>query len=1293
MKRRLFFLCFVFVFAFIIVGCNNEPKIPQGSFILDADNGTPSITLKGDVGTIASLPIPTKEGFTFLGWFDDSNNKYEEKATYRDSIVNLQAHWNTSISLTGRISIPENSDFVFSDFWIKSTNGIISQVLPDGSFALSGFEVGQVYDLYFSCSEPSSAITKAKSITPILRLGALKSDVRVLSGETIDLGVVPMRPTGTITGSVTMQGAESEENGGIEVYIPGTWFVATTTDNGSYTLEDVPEGHYTVKFNKQGYLDKQIDDILIVSGDSFSTPIVNLDSLVLAKRESGVFGVVRLEGMSDYSGVRVAIPGTSYETVTNKEGEYLIAAEAGTYPMGLVISAVDYSTEIYGSSLTVSEDTPLTISTIELKALNARSVCGVVKLKNVEDCSGISVKLKNTNSEYEAITDESGKWMMEHIPLGAYELKINVTNVPELTSHVLVSAGINDYGVYTLVPNGSTITGFVSLSGMNSADNVNVRVQNTTTMESFSISTKADGLYSFSNIDPSFNYQITFTKDGWGSTSVEVTDLAAYEIREIACVEMVDSINPIISRLQINNGENTTVSRDVVVHVDATDNGSGIANVALSYNSDFTSFIFSGAFRDSIEIELPVGNSVRTIYCRVFDLAGNYSSAEVSIKLAAEKYEITGILSGEELHWTMENSPYLVMGNIAVPAGETLTIDPGVDVQFNGNYFIQVEGTLNAIGAENNPIAFYSVNPSVAWGGIVFTSSVVTNGTKYVPEYTSGNIIKNASMRGGMYTISGRPWIESCDIEGSTYALGTSGKAFTGYAIDCTIRGKLYTTSASLVGCDLYVSDIDTNAFGDSDGYLVSCKLQPISTGRITIDSGIGHMVNCYSERINYYQSWVDYSFSEIVSSTLKDCTIQCSYGGSPEFSGNEFCNVSLIINADSSTGTKVNFCNFDDSSSITVTKKSPSVAFDFKNCFWGESHSSEIASNGTTGNLSFITDYYDDFTNSKIDYSDNLSEPVPFAGYNENGFMAISATRGYSFFEVANDHSVEGYIGVSPSVRFGKTPSKYRVSTNLEWLLDESNLELGWDYDSDSIKYTIQKDEMTETTLYVQAKDKDVYSQVSSFTVSGDIATGLNMLVMGPAEGFICYSNPNYEEDGWRYLEASPNNLCYNTTDQKYYAGTEAGAYSGTTNFYFGVLRNSSNQNCFTNGTTTFDSSNCTGTAIGTGKANTEALVNAMGETAYVSTTASNSMTTSFYAAKAVTSLTCNGFSDWFLPSISEMSAIKTAFSRLGLSNVFSSPHWTSSEHSTSVNYAYTSSGSSYSKARTYAVRPARTF
>lgn len=66
--------------------------------------------------------------------------------------------------------------------------------------------------------------------------------------------------------------------------------------------------------------------------------------------------------------------------------------------------------------------------------------------------------------------------------------------------------------------------------------------------------------------------------------------------------------------------------------------------------------------------------------------------------------EISGFISTNTI-WTADYI-YVLVGNVGIPEGVTLTIQPGTKVLFRGNYPLQVEGTLVARGTPENNILF-----------------------------------------------------------------------------------------------------------------------------------------------------------------------------------------------------------------------------------------------------------------------------------------------------------------------------------------------------------------------------------------------------------------------------------------------------------------------------------------------------------------------------------------------------------------------------------------------------------
>ncbi len=84
--------------------------------------------------------------------------------------------------------------------------------------------------------------------------------------------------------------------------------------------------------------------------------------------------------------------------------------------------------------------------------------------------------------------------------------------------------------------------------------------------------------------------------------------------------------------------------------------------------------------------------------------------------------------------WLLSGSPYLIEGEIEIPDGETLTIDPGCLIEFQGHYALNVQGRLLAIGSEQDSIRFtiadttgFYNNYHTGWRGIHFEDNISPN--------------------------------------------------------------------------------------------------------------------------------------------------------------------------------------------------------------------------------------------------------------------------------------------------------------------------------------------------------------------------------------------------------------------------------------------------------------------------------------------------------------------------------------------------------------------------------------
>jgi hypothetical protein len=209
-----------------------------------------------------------------------------------------------------------------------------------------------------------------------------------------------------------------------------------------------------------------------------------------------------------------------------------------------------------------------------------------------------------------------------------------------------------------------------------------------------------------------------------------------------------------------------------------------------------------------------------------------------------------------------------------------------------------------------------------------------------------------------------------------------------------------------------------------------------------------------------------------------------------------------------------------------------------------------------------------------------------------------------------------------------------YAISGNLLWNdpsaeFDHIEITAGSTGDITKVDKGIQTVDLTiksgeKETFTVRAVD-------SSDNVSGGVSvTGYTVGATGPAGGMIFYINKNAAADGWTYLEAA-------SCDQTNSTGI---IWGGCTYLKTNIVA---------------IRTHAEGTAIGTGKSNTETILSVL-----------TSATASDCPAKACKdySTTNNGivYKDWFLPSKDEIAEMYSAIGNNGTFNQ-GCGYWSSSE------------------------------
>ncbi|UCE38511.1 MAG: right-handed parallel beta-helix repeat-containing protein [Thermoplasmata archaeon] len=150
---------------------------------------------------------------------------------------------------------------------------------------------------------------------------------------------------------------------------------------------------------------------------------------------------------------------------------------------------------------------------------------------------------------------------------------------------------------------------------------------------------------------------------------------------------------------------------------------------------------------------------------------------------------VTGGSITTDTTWNISGSPYIITGDVTVVNGVNLTIEPGVEVKFDGYYSLIVHGSIYAIGTEGNRITITSnkgvpapkdwvqieiyggahaeikyCDISYAWDGLYFWSS-------------SNNLVSNCSFTSNfgsgiyLYTSSDNNIITNNYVSGSNFGI------------------------------------------------------------------------------------------------------------------------------------------------------------------------------------------------------------------------------------------------------------------------------------------------------------------------------------------------------------------------------------------------------------------------------------------------------------------------------------------------------------------------------------------
>jgi hypothetical protein len=275
-----------------------------------------------------------------------------------------------------------------------------------------------------------------------------------------------------------------------------------------------------------------------------------------------------------------------------------------------------------------------------------------------------------------------------------------------------------------------------------------------------------------------------------------------------------------------------------------------------------------------------------------------------------------GIPISGEISGVLYDSIYIVVGDLSVYITDSLFIEPGATILFNGAYQFTIGGYLSAIGTETDSIIFASYEGAPAWMGldVIFTTAYchlkyclitgseyvgicITVGTTIIIENCS--IINNSNAQSGGGIAVGNfntPIIRNCLISRNT---STSGGGFRSDDQARTILDNciIKTNFATSHGGGIYIYDNPNDVFtnctiinnGPKGGVYIADSAHPTFIN-CTIDSNWDTGADGYGIKLAE-NSYVTLENTIVSNNTTVGVAFNTSAGGQCNITYSDFFN------------------------------------------------------------------------------------------------------------------------------------------------------------------------------------------------------------------------------------------------------------------------------------------------------------------------------------------------------------------------------------------------------------------
>ncbi len=383
-----------------------------------------------------------------------------------------------------------------------------------GVYELSGLAAG-LYRVY--CSAAGYA--------------AAGADVRIEAGgqavQDFNL-TATAAANGRIVGVVRAASGEALAKASVAASGTGVELRATTSDDGSYRLADLPPGQYLVAAGLSGY-ETVKQEVKVAAGQSTTA---NFELKAKTASKGRIVGTVAADGKA-VAGAKVVVAGEGVEAraTTTGTGRYEINDLApGGYRV--TCQASGYESATAETAITAGQathqDFALTANTTTGKLV------GTVRNAGNQAVGGATIKAVATGIEKSATSNGDGRYEFGELPAGTYRVYCQATGYANtVAENVVVTAGHTTEQNFSLTGTQQT-NGRVVGTVRNSANEVlhGAQVTAVATGTNKSASSNADGRYELESLPPG-TYKVYCAATGYQSKVTQNVTVAAGQATEV----------------------------------------------------------------------------------------------------------------------------------------------------------------------------------------------------------------------------------------------------------------------------------------------------------------------------------------------------------------------------------------------------------------------------------------------------------------------------------------------------------------------------------------------------------------------------------------------------------------------------------------------------------------------------------------------------------------------------------------------------------------------------------------